>query len=166
MQIVADGAECLILREDPLVIVVCRNSLSMASFDTVRLQLEAVARYKVGMDLEDLVPVGLMIVMESDASPPEIEVRTAINDWTKKGGHHLLNRGGLSVVVEKSGLWGTTVRVVARTIQLGNRATYPTDLFDTADEAIQFHARLLPQIDVGGISRKLHQARGGLLSAS
>ena len=145
---------------DPLVVVVCTLGMPLETVKAIELEIETLSGYERGRPDADIKPIGLMIVMQGQTKPPEPDVRTYINDWTRNDGGKIFENAGLSVVIERDGLWGSTLRVVAKTIQLGNRATYPTEIFGTVEEAARFHAELV-NLDVGKFTELLQGERAG-----
>jgi hypothetical protein len=85
--------------------------------------------------------IGYMCVMMPGSSAPDGPGRQKINAWMHKfAPKHM--KLGFSLVIESESMWGGVMRMVARAIALGNRASYPNEIFESTSQASAFHTGL------------------------
>ena len=161
MRVVLSEDACGVYSLPPLVVAVVRTRLPLDAVKAIHWEIEALSGFRRRAPDDELTPTGLMIVMRNKSKPPGDEARDYINEWTRNDGHRVFAHGGLTVVIEQGGLWGSTMRVVARTIQIGNRASYPTDIFSNIPAALSFHAQYLTGLDADSIVAELDRLSAG-----
>jgi hypothetical protein len=107
--------------------------------------------------------IGLMQVAQPQAKPPDAATRAAIGDFLAAG------RGAVacsSVVYGGTGFWMASFRALVAGVTMLARPGFPHHVFESVEEAADWHARLLPSVDPPAPSKiDIRRAADALIAA-